>query len=131
MDVEVRQDGDVILVDMKGRLVAGTGAEQLQEIINELLAADWRKIVLNLSGIDRIDSAGIGELVSGIRLAERFSSKINLLHVKGQVRDILALSQLLPLLDIYYTEEEALAGFDGIEGPPGDSASGEDAEGGN
>lgn len=111
MDVEVRQDEDVILVDMKGRLVAGTGAEQLQEIINELLASDWRKIILNLSGIDRIDSAGIGELVSGIRLAERFSSQIKLLHVKGQVRDILALSQLLPLLDIYYTEEEALAGF--------------------
>ena len=131
MDVEVRQDGDVILVDMKGRLVAGTGAEQLQEIINELLAADWRKIVLNLSGIDRIDSAGIGELVSGIRLAERFSSKINLLHVKGQVRDILALSQLLPLLDIFYTEEEALAGFDEIDGPADDSASGDDAEGGD
>ncbi len=118
MDVEVRQTGDVILVDLKGRLVAGTGAEQLQEIINELLASDWRKIVLNLSEISRIDSAGIGELVSGIRLAERFSSEIKLLHVKGQVLDILALSQLLPLLDIYYTESEALAAFDQAAAPP-------------
>ncbi len=131
MDVEVRQIEDVILVDMKGRLVAGTGAEQLQDIINELLAADWRKIVFNLSGIDRIDSAGIGELVSGIRLAERFSSKINLLHVKGQVRDILALSQLLPLLDIFYTEEEALAGFDGVPSSSDASSSGDDADDGD
>ena len=123
MDVEVRQNGDVILVDLKGRLVAGTGAEQLQEIINELLASDWRKIVLNLSEISRIDSAGIGELVAGIRLAERFSSQIKLLHVKGQVLDILALSQLLPLLDIYYTESEALAAFD----QTADSSEGDDS----
>ena len=114
MEADVRKSSEgIIIIDLKGRLVAGTGAEQLKAIFNELLAADWRKIILNLSEISRIDSAGIGELVAGIRLAKRFESEVHLLHVRGQVRDILALSQLLPLLDIYYDEEEAIAAFSG------------------
>ena len=115
MEAEVRKSGNgIITIDLKGRLVAGTGAEQLKAIFNELLAADWRRIILNLSEISRIDSAGIGELVAGIRLAKRFDSQVKLLHVRGQVRDILALSQLLPLLDIYYSEEEAIEAFDNV-----------------
>lgn len=113
MEVDAREaPGNVIIVDLKGRLVAGTGAEQLKEVFNQLLGSNCEKIVLNLSEVSKIDSAGIGELVAGVRLAKKFGSSVKLLHVRGQVRDILALSQLLPLLDIYYSEEEALAAFE-------------------
>lgn len=112
MEVDVRKVEDVILVDLEGRLVAGTGAEHLKEVFNEILGAGWSRIVLNLSGVSKIDSAGIGELVDGVRLGQRFEASVKLLHVKGQVREVLALSQLLPILDVYYSEEDAIAAFD-------------------
>ncbi len=111
MRVDVRQAEDVIIVDLNGRLVSGTGDQLLREVMNEVLAQSWTKIVLNLSEVNKIDSAGIGELVASIKMAERFGSKVKLLHVRGQIRDILELSQILPLLEIYESEPSAIEAF--------------------
>lgn len=111
MEVDIRKMDDVIAVDLKGRLVAGTGAEQLQAIMNEIIASDWKKIILNLSEVTKVDSAGIGELVASDRLAKRFGSTMKLVHLTGQIREIFELSQLLPLLTIFDSEEAALAAF--------------------
>ena len=118
MRVDVRKTEEVIIVDLKGRLVSGTGDQLLRKIINELLAASWPKILLNLSEVSKIDSAGIGELVAGIKLAERFDSKVKLLHVRGQIRDILELSQILPLLEVYDSEQSALEAFGDSDAEP-------------
>ena len=112
MRVDVRKTEDVIIVDLQGRLVSGTGDQLLRDIMNELLAASWTKILLNLSEVTKIDSAGIGELVASIKLAKRFDSAVKLLHVRGQIRDILELSQILPLLSVYDSEESALQAFE-------------------
>ena len=111
MEVDIRKESDVVIVDLKGRLVAGTGADQLQAIMNEIIASDWKKIILNLSEVTKIDSAGIGELVASDRLAKRFGSTMKLVHLTGQIREIFELSQLLPLLTIFESEEAALAAF--------------------
>lgn len=111
MEVEVRKNGDVIIVDLEGRLVAGTGADHLQAVVNELLAADWKKVILNLSQVTKVDSAGIGELVASSRLAQRFGSEVKLIKLRGQVRQIFELSQLLPLMAIYESEEDAVDAF--------------------
>ena len=116
MRVDIRQSDDVIIVDLDGRLVSGTGDKLLREVMNELLGANWTKIVLNLSKVSKIDSAGIGELVASIKLAERFRSRVQLLHVQGQIRDILELSQILPLLEVHDSEEDVLAAFEDEEG---------------
>ncbi len=118
MRVDVRNVEDVIIVDLKGRLVSGTGDQLLREVMNELLAGSWTKILLNLSEVTKIDSAGIGELVASIKLAERFGSRVKLLHVRGQIRDILELSQILPLLEIYESEQSAVEAFTETDASP-------------
>ncbi|MEM8960172.1 MAG: STAS domain-containing protein [Acidobacteriota bacterium] len=117
MRVDVRKADDVLLVDLDGSLVAGVGDDLLRDVMNELVAEGWTKIVLNLSKVVRIDSAGIGELVGGIRLAGRFGTAVRLVHVEGQVRNVLEMSRVLPLLEVHTTEAEALAHF-GVSGPP-------------
>lgn len=114
MEVDVRQpDGreDIIIVDLRGRLVMGVGDELLREVINELLAEEWKKILLNLTGVSKIDSSGIGELVASVKLGERFGSSVKVLLVRGRVHDVLELSQLLPSLDVYEIEKEAVESF--------------------
>lgn len=112
MHVDVREaEGGVIIVDLEGRLTAGVGCEIFQEVMSELLGSGWNKILLNLTGLNRIDSAGVGELVGGLRLAEERGSAVRLLLHGGKVRDVLELSQILPLVHFDETEAEALASF--------------------
>lgn len=120
MHVDVREAGDAIVVDLEGGLVAGAGDELLREVLDELLTEGWTKIVLNLSEVERIDSSGIGELVAGTRGAARIGGRIKLVNVRAKVRDVLHLSQVLAILDVYDDEEEALASFE----PAADAASG-------
>ena len=60
MHVEIRKAGDVVIVDLKGKLTAGLGDQILRDTIDELLAENWKKILLNLSGVSFMDSAGRG-----------------------------------------------------------------------
>ena len=111
MHVDVRKTDDVVVVDLEGQLVAGTGSDLLHEVMNELLGRGWPKILLNLEKVGRIDSSGVGELVASIKLGERVGTAVKLVQGRGKVHDVLDISHILPLLDMYSSEEEALASF--------------------
>ncbi len=112
MKVDVRHVEDVIIVDLEGRLVMGVGDELLRDVMNEVIAEGWTKIVLNLRDVSIIDSSGIGEVVSSWKLAQRFGGKVKLLRPAPEVRRTLRLTQLLPLLEVFSDEKEAVSSFD-------------------
>ena len=109
MRVESREQGDLAVVDLNGQLVAGTGDRQLNETINELVAKECRKIVINLAGVTRLDSSGLGELVAGFQLAQRFGSTMCFVKPEGPVYRVLEMTRLLPALEMHDTEEAAIA----------------------
>ena len=111
MKVDVRQVDDVIIVDLEGRLVLGVGDEILRDVMNELLAEDWKKILLNLREVRIMDSSGIGEVVSSWKLAKRFGASVKLLRPGPHIQRTLRLTQILPLLEVYDDEAEAVASF--------------------
>lgn len=113
MKIEARTEADVRILQLDGRLIAGTGDVALNEAMNQAVAEGWNKILLDMSKIKRIDSAGIGELMASRKLAESFGSELRLLNVEGQVHHILGMGQLLPLFRIYSDPSEALADFSG------------------
>lgn len=112
MKVDVRHVDDVIIVDLEGRLVMGVGDELLRDVINEIVAEGWRKVVLNLREVTIMDSSGIGEVVSSWKLAQRFGGAVKLLRPTPSVTRTLRLTQLLPLLEVFDDEDEAVASFD-------------------
>lgn len=111
MKVDVRHVDDVIIVDLEGRLVMGVGDELLRDVMNEIVAEGWRKIVLNLRDVTIMDSSGIGEVVSSWKLAQRFGGGVKLLRPTPSVTRTLRLTQLLPLLEVFDDEDEAVASF--------------------
>jgi anti-sigma B factor antagonist len=111
MDTKVRRANDVVIVDLCGKLVAGVAQEVLRDVINELLAEEWKKILISLSDVEAIDSSGIGELVAGLKIARRFGADLRLQQGQGRVARVLHLSQILPLFKVYEGEGEALAAF--------------------
>ncbi|MBW3670287.1 MAG: STAS domain-containing protein [Acidobacteria bacterium] len=111
MKVNVRNVNDVRVVDFEGRLALGDNELVLSQTVDELLAEGCRKILLNLTQIEYIDSSGLGELVQSFKVAKSLDADLKLLRPQERVRHTLQLSMLLPLFEIYDTEEEALASF--------------------
>ena len=111
MKVDVRHVDDVIIVDLEGRLVMGVGDELLRDVMNEIVAEGWKKIVLNLRNVAIMDSSGVGEVVSSWKLARRFGAEVKLLRPGPAIHRTLRLTQLLPLLEVFDGEDEAVASF--------------------
>lgn len=111
MDIAVRKIGDVTIVDFKGRLAIGVGDALLPHVVNEILTEGGRKILLNLSEMDYIDSNGLGELVQSYRESQRAGASLRLLKPHDRVAKTLRLTNLLPMFSVYETEDEALNAF--------------------
>ncbi len=111
MHVEIRKTDDVVIVDLKGKLTAGLGDQILHDTIDELLGENWRKILLNLSEVSFIDSAGVGELVAGLRTAKRLGASLKILNTNEKVHSTLFIARLLPIFEIFQDEREALKTF--------------------
>jgi len=111
MHIEVRQAKDVMILDLKGRLTAGLGDQILRDAVDELLAEGRRRILLNLSEVSFLDSAGVGELVAGLKTARRFQAELKLLNVGERVYSTLDMARLLPTFEIYNDEAEAVRSY--------------------
>jgi anti-sigma B factor antagonist len=111
MHIEVRQAKDVMILDLKGRLTAGLGDQILRDAVDELLAEGRRRILLNLSEVSFLDSAGVGELVAGLKTARRFEAELKLLNVGERVYSTLDMARLLPTFEIYNDEAEAVRSY--------------------
>jgi anti-anti-sigma factor len=112
MDIAVRKTEDVTIVDFKGRLAVGVSDTLLPRVIDEILGDGTKKILLNLSDMDYIDSNGLGELVQAYRESQRRGASLRLLKPQDRVTRTLRLTNLLPIFSVYDTEEEALKAFD-------------------
>ena len=111
MHVELRKAGEVVIVDLDGKLTAGLGDQLLRDTLNQLLADRHRKILVNLSKVSFIDSAGVGELVAGLRACQREGTALKVLNSSERVNSTLYLARLLPIFEVYQAERDALQSF--------------------
>jgi anti-sigma B factor antagonist len=106
-----RDAGNITVVDLSGRIVLGDGSALLRKTIRGLLEDQRKKILLNLADVDYIDSSGIGELVSGFTAVKNQSGDLKLLHLTKKVRDLLQITKLFTVFDVYTDEGTALKSF--------------------
>lgn len=106
-----RDVGDVTVIDMEGRITLGEGSSLLRDLIKENLSKGRKKIVMNLAGINYIDSTGLGELVSGYRLVKSEGGELKLLNLSKKVTDLLQITKLYTVFDIHSQESQAVGSF--------------------
>jgi anti-sigma B factor antagonist len=111
MNVNVRQRGDVTILDLKGKITIGTGDVALRNAIQEVMAGGAKKVLINMSEVSTIDSSGIGELVSAYTTATNRGAKLKLYNLPAKVTDILTITQLITVFDVYDSEDEAVRSF--------------------
>lgn len=111
MKSSVRQDQSVTVVDLSGKITIGEGDLKLREAVSTLLEEGRKSIILNLSSVSYMDSAGIGELVACFKRAVEKGAKIKLVNPSGKVQDLLILTRLQEIFEIFRNENEALSSF--------------------
>ncbi len=107
----IREAGDVKILDLAGRITLGDASLALQQHMRNLVTEGHLKIVLNLAGVSFMDSAGIGELVSGYVSVTHNHGRVKLADLTKRIRDLLLVTRLYSVLDIYETEADALRSF--------------------
>ena len=111
MKASTRQVSGVTVVDMSGRITLGEGSVILREAVKDLLAKGQKKILLNLGDVSYIDSSGIGELVSAFTSVRKDGGELKLLKLTKKVHDLLQITKLYTVFEIYDDETAAVASF--------------------
>jgi len=108
--VTIRQAGPISLVDVSGRLTSFE-VVALRDAISRLLKQDRKNIVLNLSGLQYLDSSGIGELAKIYVSVVKVSGQLKVVGVSPKVEEILKITQLYQVFPEFPSEEAALQSF--------------------
>jgi anti-sigma B factor antagonist len=108
MVLKARRLDDVVILDLSGRITMGEGTLILRDQIQRLLAAGDRKFLLNLADVDYIDSSGLGELVTSFTTVRNNEGQLKLLNLTRRVQDLLQITKLLTVFEVFNSETEAL-----------------------
>jgi anti-sigma B factor antagonist len=111
MKIEERAVGDVIVLDLKGKVTLGAGDELLKDKVNSLVNQGHRKIVLNLADVPYVDSAGLGEIVRTYTTVSRQGGSLKLLNLTKRITDLLAITKLLTVFETFDVESDAVRSF--------------------
>ena len=112
LDVRERQAGDVTILDMTGEVRIGEGSIALREAIRKLSDEGKTKLLLNLGGVSYVDSSGIGELIANYTTVSRQGGQLKLLNLTDRIQNLLVITKLLTVFDVYEDEPTALKSFE-------------------
>jgi anti-sigma B factor antagonist len=111
LNISERQAGDVTILDLGGKITIGEGSVALRTAIRRLLEEGKKKILLNLADVGYVDSSGIGELVSSFTSINKEGGQLKLLNLTQKIQDLLAITKLLTVFDVYDDEATALNSY--------------------
>ena len=111
LSIASREVDGVTVLDLSGRITLGEGSVVLREAVRDLIGKGSKRILLNLGNVNYIDSSGLGELVSAFTTAKNQSIDVKLLNLTKKVHDLLQLTKLVTVFDIYDDEASAIASF--------------------
>jgi anti-sigma B factor antagonist len=111
MKITNRVEGQVTIIEPRGKITIGEGDVLLREEITRLLGEEKKKLVLDLGEVSYMDSAGVGELVSVYTSVKNRGGDLKLSRLTKKIKDLLSITQLMTIFDTYETTEEAIGTF--------------------
>jgi anti-sigma B factor antagonist len=111
MKINTRTVGDVQILDWSGKITLGEGTMSIRNAVRDILQGGGKKIILNLSDVNYIDSSGIGELVSSYTTVTNSGGKLKLLNLTKKIHELLAITKLLTVFETFENEEAAISSF--------------------
>jgi anti-sigma B factor antagonist len=111
LTITERKINNVLILDLEGKIVLGNGCSEFHEAVRLLVERGEKRILLNMANISYVDSSGLGELVSSFTTFDKNAGVIKLLHLSEKVNQLMILTKLLTIFDVYSNETEAVESF--------------------
>jgi anti-sigma B factor antagonist len=117
LEILSRKDGDIIVIEPRGRATLGENSELLDRELQRLAAEGWKKMLVDLTGLIQIDSSGISALVRQCTGLTRKGGSLRLVCPTGRVHDALSVTRLLDAIPTFDTLPKALGSFKASAAP--------------
>ncbi len=111
-----REVKDIIIIDLSGRLTMGEASAAIRDEVLDQVGHGIRKILLNLADVSYIDSAGLGEFTSAYTSVKNRNGELKLLNLTKRVHDLMQITKLYTVFDVYDDERTAIASFATLKG---------------
>ena len=111
MKSSIRDVGDIRVIELSGKITIGAGDVKIRELIGESIEAGQQNVILDLGGVSAIDSSGIGEMVACYTTVTKRGGQLKLMHLLPKITDILQVTQLITVFDVFDDEREAFGSF--------------------
>jgi anti-sigma B factor antagonist len=111
LDVQQREHEGIVILDLKGRITVGPEAGALRERVATLGAAGTRNLVLNLKGVDYIDSTGLGALVMVATSLRKNQGNVKLVNLSRRTIELLIMTKLATVFEIFTDEGDAVGSY--------------------
>ena len=111
LNITERRNNSIVILDLEGNIRLGEGSRELHDKIRLLVENGEKKILLNLANVSYIDSSGLGELVAGYTTLQKNAGEMKLLHLTRRINELMMITKLLTVFDVYENEEIAVNSF--------------------
>ncbi len=111
LDISIRERQGVTILDLRGRIVLGDGVDQVIDAVKKFLEQGKTNLLIDLAGVTKVDSCGLGALVASYTSAARQSSELKLLHPPKHVTDLFKITKLCTVFEIFDGEDSAIESF--------------------
>jgi anti-sigma B factor antagonist len=111
LTIASREVDGVAVLDLSGRITLGEGSVQVRDAVRGLISKGRKNILLNMGDVNYVDSSGLGELVSAFTSAKNQQADVKLLNLTKKVHDLLQLTKLYTVFDIFDDEASAITSF--------------------
>jgi anti-sigma B factor antagonist len=111
MKIEKRKKGDVVILDLKGKILIGEGIDVLRDSINETISEQETKVLLNFAEVPYLDSTGLGEVVRSYTSIKKTGGVVKIVNLTNKVRDLLSVTKLITVFDTFENEDKAIESY--------------------
>ena len=111
MKISKRDVGNVTILEPKGKITIGAGDVVLRNAIEEATHRGSSNVLLDLNGVSKMDSSGLGELIAAHNTVTGDGGKIKLMNIPSKLYGVLGITQIVSVFDVFDDENEALASF--------------------
>lgn len=111
MKIGKRKKGDVLILDLQGKILIGEGIEELRGTIDNAVKEKETKLLLNFADVPYLDSTGLGEVVRSYTSIKKANGVVKIVNLTNKVRDLLSVTKLITVFDTFEDEDKAIASF--------------------
>lgn len=111
LTINNRQVDGVTIVDVSGKIALGDSNTQLHQSLKQLVADGKKNVVLNMADVTGIDSSGLGSIVAGYSTLQSAGGSLKLMSLSDRIADIMTITKLYTVFDIYDNETDAVKSF--------------------